>query len=90
MSMSGKNTSRNSQAVRGGEDLDGNTKPLSSAILQEFQNLKDKFKNEDEGYEKGIVSPKLLFKQEYFNSFCRIAISASRKGHGVARIANFS
>lgn len=28
-------------------------KPLAATLLQEFQNLKDKFKNEDEAQEKG-------------------------------------
>ena len=38
----------------GEEDQNGN-KPLASTLLQEFQNLKDKFKTEDEGYEKGKI-----------------------------------
>ncbi len=28
---------------------------ISSTLLQEIQNLKDKFKSEDEVYEKGII-----------------------------------
>jgi hypothetical protein len=32
-----------------------NPKPLASSLLQEFQNLKDKFKNEDENAEKGLL-----------------------------------
>jgi hypothetical protein len=28
---------------------------LSSTLMQEFQNLKDKFKNEDEEHEKGTI-----------------------------------
>jgi hypothetical protein len=36
------------------DELDGASgKPLAAALLQEFQNFKDKFKNEDEAYEKG-------------------------------------
>jgi hypothetical protein len=36
------------------EDAEGATpKPLTTTILQEIQNLKDKFKNEDDGQEKG-------------------------------------
>lgn len=29
------------------------SKPLTATLLQEFQNLKDKFKNEDDVQEKG-------------------------------------
>lgn len=53
MSMSTKNSSRVSSAVKTVEDGENGSKPLAATILQEFQNLKDKFKNEDEGYEKG-------------------------------------
>lgn len=48
--MSGK-SSRNSVGVKPIDDSEGG-KPLSATILQEFQNLKDKFKNEDENQEK--------------------------------------
>lgn len=33
---------------------DSNPKPLAATLLQEFQNLKDKFKNEDDTSEKGM------------------------------------
>jgi hypothetical protein len=39
------------------DELDGSGKPLAAALLQEFQNFKDKFKNEDEAYEKGTPFP---------------------------------
>lgn len=35
------------------EEADGGPKPLAATLLQEFQNLKDKFKNEDDGQERG-------------------------------------
>jgi hypothetical protein len=35
------------------ESQDGVPKPLAATLLQEFQNLKDKFKNEDDIQEKG-------------------------------------
>jgi hypothetical protein len=53
MSMTGKNSSRTSQAVKQGDETEGGSKAMGTSLLQEFQNLKDKFKNEDEGYEKG-------------------------------------
>ena len=34
---------------------DSNPKPLAATLLQEFQNLKDKFKNEDDTTEKGMI-----------------------------------
>lgn len=36
------------------EESESGSKPLAATLLQEFQNLKDKFKNEDDGYEKGL------------------------------------
>ena len=44
-------SARSNQEEGGGES---NPKPLAATLMQEFQNLKDKFKNEDEGQEKGI------------------------------------
>lgn len=35
------------------EDPNGGEKPLAATLLQEFQNLKDKFKNEDDENDKG-------------------------------------
>jgi hypothetical protein len=34
----------------------GDIKPLANTILQEFQNLKNKFKNDDEEQQKGTKS----------------------------------
>lgn len=31
-------------------------KPLSTTLLQEFQNLKDKFKNEDDNQDRGLFN----------------------------------
>ena len=36
------------------EDSDATNKPLAATFMQEFQNLKDKFKNEDDGVDRGI------------------------------------
>lgn len=45
---------RSHQAARPApEESDSNPKPLAATLLQEFQNLKDKFKNEDDGQERG-------------------------------------
>jgi hypothetical protein len=49
----GKNASKQ-QSMKTTED-DVSPKPLSATLLQEFQNIKDKFKNEDEEGEKGEV-----------------------------------
>jgi hypothetical protein len=43
---------RGNAAQRGGGD-EGD-KPIATALIQEFQNLKDKFKSEDGDGEKGI------------------------------------
>ena len=39
----------------GGDAADSSAanKPLAATLLQEFQNLKDKFKNEDDSQDKG-------------------------------------
>ena len=37
------------------EDADSGPKPLAATLLQEFQNLKDKFKNEDDDNDKGKI-----------------------------------
>ncbi len=36
------------------DESEGGSRPLASTLLQEFQNLKDKFKNEDEVQERGL------------------------------------
>ncbi len=55
--MSTKTGSRNSAPGRGAlltEETDG-PKPLAQTLLQEFKNLQDKFKNDEDSLEKGIV-----------------------------------
>ena len=50
--------SSNSTSVKSSQD-DGNdqaNKPLAATLMQEFQNLKDKFKNEDDSTDKGNLS----------------------------------
>lgn len=37
------------------EESDATNKPLTTALMQEFQNLKDKFKSEDNEGEKGFI-----------------------------------
>jgi hypothetical protein len=52
--MSNKAGSRNQQSNRGlVEDSEQSPKPLTATLMQEIQNLKDKFKNEDGVEEKG-------------------------------------
>jgi hypothetical protein len=52
---SSKAGSRNQQASRNGaEESEQSPKPLTATLMQEIQNLKDKFKNEDELQEKGL------------------------------------
>lgn len=48
----GKNQGQGKGTTGRSEDVDPK---LSSTLMQEFQNLKDKFKNEDEEYEKGTT-----------------------------------
>ena len=55
MSKVGKTTGGNKISNQV-EELDASNKPLTATLLQEFQNLKDnlnKFKNEDDGTDKG-------------------------------------
>ena len=46
-----KQSSKGAPRVERAEE--GDPKQLGSSLLQEFQNLKDKFKNDDETVEKG-------------------------------------
>lgn len=48
-----KNSASNYHNMRQLEESDSGSKPLAATLMQEFQNLKDKFKNEDDSYEKG-------------------------------------
>lgn len=52
----------------GGDAGDGAVahKPLAATLLQEFQNLKDKFKNEDDSRDKGCYSALLNFRNSNF------------------------
>ena len=52
--MASKGPSR-SHAPKGGDVPNDpvSQKPLTATLLQEFQNLKDKFKNDDDVQEKG-------------------------------------
>ena len=51
--MNNKGASRNQQPVVRADETEVTSKPLAATLLQEFQNLKDKFKNEDDVQEKG-------------------------------------
>ena len=46
--QSAKNAPPKGGPAKPADDNDGTPKPLAATLLQEFQNLKDKFKNEDE------------------------------------------
>jgi hypothetical protein len=48
------------------ETTDPSNKPLAATLLQEFQNLKDKFKNEDESTDRGIFIIPCLFVFYFF------------------------
>ena len=60
MSTSKINQSKpnNSTSVKSSQDdsNDQANKPLAATLMQEFQNLKDKFKNEDDSTDKGHLS----------------------------------
>ena len=51
--MASKVPVRSSTVAKGGDAANDPQKPLSATLLQEFQNLKDKFKNDDDVQEKG-------------------------------------
>lgn len=50
-----KSGSRNSIgiAVRNNDETENAPKPLAATLLQEFQNLREKLKSEDDSQEKG-------------------------------------
>jgi len=50
---SSKNNPSKAGAGKPSEDTPSEPKPLAVTLLQELQNLKDKFKNEDDEQEKG-------------------------------------
>lgn len=49
----GKTNQASSQQSQKNEEETSANKPLTTQLMQEFQNLKDKFKSEDDGQEKG-------------------------------------
>lgn len=63
-------------ASRGGEESDATQKPLATALLQEFQQLKDKFKSEDGEGDKGKFLPILIAYSSYF-PLDRVTLSTS-------------
>ena len=56
----GKSNQANSQPAQK-VDEEPSSKPLTTQLMQEFQNLKDKFKSEDDGQEKGNILDKILY-----------------------------
>jgi hypothetical protein len=70
------------------DDSDSTPKPIAATLMQEFQNLKDKFKNEDGEAEKGERNcvGKIYFEVLKY----RISIPAFRKSNGIARMSCFS
>jgi hypothetical protein len=94
-----KSGSRNQQSLRNAtEDSELSPKPLSATLLQEFQNLKDKFKNDEDNMEKGMCFIHWIFKLILI-SLCgvlccisessRIALPAFGESDRVARVQNF-
>jgi hypothetical protein len=55
-----------SQRIPPEESQDGVPKPLAATLLQEFQNLKDKFKNEDDIQEKGSLYLNYISRRIYY------------------------
>ena len=52
---------RNIAVINMEADMDNSsTKPLAATLMQEFQNLKDKFKSEDDGIDRGAIGEKHL------------------------------
>lgn len=104
--MAAKGPSR-SHAPKGGDVPNDpvSQKPLTATLLQEFQNLKDKFKNDDDVQEKGaacdllytlvhtvssnLESYFLLIFASPFENLFRVPISAFGKSHSFARMQSF-
>ena len=57
---------------------DADPKPLATSLMQEFQNLKDKFKNDDENVEKGTTYSLVIFcvGDYYFFPFTILCLCA--------------
>jgi hypothetical protein len=54
--MSYKTGTRNPTPARGvssAEEAESGPKPLAATLMQEFKNLQDKFKNDEDSLEKG-------------------------------------
>lgn len=63
--MSTKTGSRSSAPGRGAlstEETEAGPKPLAQTLLQEFKNLQDKFKNDEDSLEKGHFPLSNFFK----------------------------
>jgi hypothetical protein len=51
----GKSNQSSASAAQKSEDESSGNKPITTTLLQELQNLKDKFKSEDDNVEKGML-----------------------------------
>ena len=54
MSSKGSSGAKAAAAGKPSDEAPSEPKPLAVTLLQELQNLKDKFKNEDDDQEKGF------------------------------------
>ncbi len=66
---------------------DGSNKPLSTAIMQELQNFKEKFKNDEEDGVKGMIFVIRLFN---FLWVYRNPIPAFGQSYGSSRMQSVS
>ena len=66
-SKSASRTGHSASAVKAGDEeaQSGSKAPLAASLLQEIQNFREKFKNEDEGGEKGLIIYVVLFFQRF-------------------------
>ena len=84
---------KSARMPQGGMSQGEGEKPLAATLFQEFQNLKEKFKNEDDEFDSGKLEycwieiiplyPRLLMQCE----LCRISISILGKSDCVARVS---
>lgn len=75
-----------SSSSRSGNDDDVSPKPLSTAIMQELANLKEKFKNDDEEDVKGKIRLKIPSVFKFNITVGRNSICTPRQGSRPARV----
>lgn len=70
----GKSNQPSAYNAQKSEDEPAANKPITTTLLQELQNLKDKFKSEDDNVEKGMITHSYHILNSLLTFIQRIAL----------------